>query len=235
MAEVIHVNYLLLPILNRFDIQLGFGDKTISEICAEQKINVDFFLEIINSFHDYNYFPQDRLQSFPLDLIIEYILKSHYYYINIKVPLIETTIITLSTSSDKLQNKYVQLIVKFFQEYKEELINHITDEEIRVYPYMLSVDKALRSGNIGKELVEKVKKNPIRIIESEHTNIEDKLFDLKNIIIKYLPPATNYSLSNTLLIELFRLEQDLNDHARIEDKVLVPKVEMLENQILQKL
>ncbi|MBA7528470.1 hypothetical protein ES705_20656 [subsurface metagenome] len=64
-----------------------------------------------------------------------------------------------------------------------------------------------------------------------HTNIEDKLYDLKNIIIKYLPPARDYTSSNALLFELFRLERDLNDHARIEDKVLVPKVQFLESQI----
>jgi len=81
MAEVIHSSYLLLPILERFDIQLGFGDKTINEVCSDYKVNVDFFLEIINSFHDHNYFPQAQLQTFPLKLIINYIQKSHRYYL----------------------------------------------------------------------------------------------------------------------------------------------------------
>ncbi len=59
-----------------------------------------------------------------------------------------------------------------------------------------------------------------------------KLFDLKNLIIKYLPPAKDYTLSNALLFEIFRLERDLNDHSRIEEKVLVPKMQLIEQQIL---
>ncbi|MBN1951178.1 MAG: LuxR family transcriptional regulator, partial [Bacteroidales bacterium] len=58
MAELIHQNYLLLPILNRFDIQLGFKDRTIREVCESEGINTDFFLVIVNSFHDHEYFPQ---------------------------------------------------------------------------------------------------------------------------------------------------------------------------------
>ena len=78
-----------------------------------------------------------------------------------------------------------------------------------------------------------VKKESIDIYADDHDNVEDKLFDLKNLIIKYLPPADDYTLSNSLLIELFRLEQDLNDHSRIEEKVLVPKMQLIEKQILE--
>ena len=31
LADIIHNNYLLLPIFNRFGIQLGFGDKTVDD------------------------------------------------------------------------------------------------------------------------------------------------------------------------------------------------------------
>ena len=65
MADLIHANYSLLPVFNRFDIQLGFGDKTVAEVCLHQGVNVNFFLEIINSFHDHDYFPQVHLQTFP--------------------------------------------------------------------------------------------------------------------------------------------------------------------------
>jgi regulator of cell morphogenesis and NO signaling len=42
MAEVIHNNYLLLPVINRFGIQLGFKDKTIEEICMEKALILHF-------------------------------------------------------------------------------------------------------------------------------------------------------------------------------------------------
>ena len=64
--------------------------------------------------------------------------------------------------------------------------------------------------------------------EDEHDNVEEKLFDLKNLIIKYLPAPKNELTSYKILLELFELEKDLREHARIEDMILVPKVEAME-------
>lgn len=232
MADVIHHNYLLLSVLNRFDIRLGFGDKTIEEVCNKQNVNVNFFLEIINSFHDQDYFPRSQLQAFPIKLIIDYIKKSHSYYLDFKMPQIERMIHAL-TEDATASKKQLELIEKFFSEYKEELIAHIQDEENRVYPYVLAIDNAFQSDCIEPSHVQMVTENSINFFADAHNNMEDKLYDLKNIIIKYIPPATDYTLTNSLLIELFRLERDLNDHARIEDKILVPKVQQVENEILK--
>ena len=50
MADVIHMNYFTLSMLNRFGIDLGFGDKTVEEVCNQKNIDSDFFLEIINAY-----------------------------------------------------------------------------------------------------------------------------------------------------------------------------------------
>ena len=234
MADIIHCNYLLLPILNRFDIQLGFGDKTVEEICREKSINTDFFLVIINSFHNHDYFPQTKLLEFPLSLIINYIIKSHSYYLSIKVPQIESLIDELCNKANPLQKKHLALLRKFFSEYKNELIEHIQDEEENVYPNVLKLDEVFNSDKINKSHIKIINDHPIDAYANGHNNVEEKLFDLKNIIIKYLPPAGDHALYNALLFELFRLERDLNDHARMEDKVLIPKVRMMEQEILRR-
>lgn len=232
MAEVIHTNYLLLPVLERFDIQLGFGDKTIDEVCAEHKVSSDFFLEIINSFNDHSYFPQAHLQTFPLNLIINYIQKSHNYYLNNKIPQIGILIQKQKELSYKKQKVQMELVGKFFHDYRQEILTHIQNEENEVFPYILTIDKAYSENRVDSSIVKLVNERSIKGFIDTHTNIEDKLYDLKNIIIKYLPPAKDHTISNAILFELFRLEQDLNDHARIEDKVLAPKVQYLESQIL---
>jgi regulator of cell morphogenesis and NO signaling len=232
LADIIHSNYLLLPVLNRFNVQLGFGDKTVDEVCTEQRLNTDFFLVIVNSFHDHDYFPLEQLVSFPINLIIDYVRKSHSYYLDFKVPQIEKLIQTLSANAAEEQKKQLKLIERFFSEYKTELVDHIREEENAVYPYVLSIDEAFRENRITPEHIHLIQQNSISIYAGKHDNVEDKLYDLKNILIKYLPPVDDYVLSNALLTELFRLEQDLNDHARIEDKVLFPKVQFIESKIL---
>lgn len=233
MADIIHLNYQLLPLLERFDIALGFGDKTVETVCQENKVNVDFFLEITNSYHDHNYFPRQNLQSFPVNLIIKYLQKTHSYYLDKKIPLIEHLIKELISSCKSDNKTNLRLVDQFFQGYKDELNYHIQREETRVQPYVLEIEVAFNSGKLTDSLWEKMNTYSIDDFEDEHDNMEDKLYDLKNIIIKYLPPIQNKDLCNKILSELFRLENDLNDHARIEDKVLVPKVRMMEKELLK--
>ena len=232
LVDVIHHNYLILPILNRFNIQLGFGNKTVKEICKDQDMHLQFFLEIVNSFLDEKYFPQSELQSFPLTYIIDYIKRSHIFYVDFKVPQIESLISDLLETASAENKQSYQLIQNFFLEYRSELLTHIEKEENNIHPYILKIDEAFQKNLITEELKQLVKKEPISLYAEDHDNVEDKLFDLKNLMIKYLPPSGNYKLSNAILFELFRLERDLGDHSRIEEKVLIPKVESMEKQIL---
>jgi regulator of cell morphogenesis and NO signaling len=228
MAEVIHLDYHLLPIISRFGIRLGFGEKTIEQICQEYGLDVGFVLMILNSYHDRDYFPRKHLQGFPVKLIIDYLRKSHEYYLSIKIPLIQKLLKQLWTKTDGIEEESLQLIDRFFNEYRHELTTHIQREEDKVYPYIFTIEEAFRTGKPTSELVALIRGYSIDDYENEHDNVEDKLYDLQNIIIKYLPPPLDMNLCHTILMEMFRLESDLYDHARIEDMVLVPKVRFME-------
>ena len=232
MVDLILENYQILPIINRFDINLGFEEKTIEQICKQKNINIDFFLEIVNAFHDKDYFPDNYLQKFSLKLIIDYLTKTHDFIINVKLEAIETLINKLLNSCRKNNKQKISLISTFFYEYKTELINHIKDENNTVYPYVLLLEKA--SVSKKNEFLEKLKNNNYSIEEyaREHSDVEEKLFDLKNIIIKYLPDSHNITLSNHIIFDLFELESDLINHQRLEEKVLIPKVRKMEKNLL---
>jgi len=234
MAEVIHLNYQLLPILSRFGLHLGFGEKTIEQLCSEHDIDMNFFLVILNAYHDKKFFPHRHLKGFPLSLIISYLRKSHEYFLTVKIPRIDRLLEKLSPGGDEATTGSLQLIHRFFDEYCQELSEHIRREEEKVYPYAFMVEEAFFSGNPRPGVLEVIREYSIDDYESEHDNVEDKLNDLQNIILKYLPPTLDLNLCHALLNEMFRLESDLNDHARIEDKVLVPKVKLMEKVLLEK-
>ena len=92
MADVIHKDYRLIPILARFGIKLGFGNQSVYEICQTEKVDTDFFLEIINFYHNPNYFPESQKLDFSADVVVEYLSNTHAYYLNSKIPQIELCI-----------------------------------------------------------------------------------------------------------------------------------------------
>jgi len=233
MADVIHHNYILLPVIDRFGISLGFGDATVEEICKKKSINMAFFLDIVNAYHDVNYFPETDLLSFSVNDIIEYLRKAHTHYLQKSVPKIETLINQLISDSS-IQKKQIELLKNFFIEYKNEITTHIQREETVVYPYAVEIAKAYDKNLLTEKLKLQMTEYSMLDYVNEHDNIEEKIYDLKNIIIKYLPPPENIDLCHEIIIQLFNLENDLNDHSRIEEKVLVPKITQMERSLKNK-
>ena len=112
-----------------------------------------------------------------------------------------------------------RLIDKFYDDYDNEVNSHFKYEEEVVFPYIEAVISN-RSGNAGAYRISKFEKN--------HSNINEKLNDLKNIIIKYLPEDVAMTLRYEILNDIYALESDLHRHALIENKLLIPLVEKTE-------
>jgi len=218
---LIRSNYNLLPVINRFGIMLGFKDKSIEELCEEKKINTEFFLAIVNTYHNEEYFPEDQFLSFSPVLIVQYLKKTHQYYIKYVLPKIETLLEQLVSGCES-NCKELDMIDAFYKKYKKELLLHIKEEEENVFPYVLNLIENKHSA---------LPKYTIHSFEKEHSNVDIKLNDLKNLIIKYLEPVYDENICNEFLISLLRFEKDIKDHARIEDKILIPQVNTIERDL----
>lgn len=233
MADLVHENYLLLPVINRFGISLGFGSKTVDEVCTANGINTAFFLEMINAYHNKDFFPEVNLQAFSLSLIVDYLKKTHGYFAQIKIPQIGDAINTLLDTACADNKDKILLVKALFDEYRTELLIHTGQEDREIYPYTLRVELEYQSEIPDAAFIESIRANSIRNYAEHHSNIDEKLLDIKNIIIKYLPPLTNSNLQNTILFDLFNLERELGAHTMLEEKVLVPKVLRMENELLE--
>ena len=222
MADIIMADQRAMVLMPRFGIEMGFGDKTVKQICHEKSIQLDFFLLMVNIFLHHHYFPNKKLKNVDVKLLLLYLANAHDYYIREKIPALQSQFRDLM---QVLSHPAKSQLDTFFNQYIQEVIEHIEYEEQVVFPYieklMMSLDAA------GKK---NVPDYGIREFEERHHNIEEKLSDLKNLLIKYFPPDNGRYRRIRILNELFDLEQDLINHARLEDKVLIPIVEDIEKQ-----
>lgn len=231
LSSVILQNYHLIPIISRFGINFGFGDKNTEQICTQYNIQTDFFLEIVNAFNDKDYKPYEKLCAMPLSLTVSYLLKSHYYYNNVKLPFIENLIDTLEWERrDDVNNKNV--LRNFFSQYRKEVTEHTANEEKEIYPYVIELEKNFNNiGSVLNSFEEKLKSKSIKDYADTHDELNSSLLDLKNIIIKYLHPAKNKDVTEQILLEIFKLEKDMTDHTELEDNVLIPVAEKMEAEL----
>lgn len=193
-------------------------------------LTLNFFSPLLMHFLDTDDNLSKRLQAHSVKNVVSYLLKTHSYYLERIIPEIENRINLLILHS-QLSKEEFMLVKNFFEEYKKELYSHISLEEESVYPYMVEIADAYHKKSLNIELKNKINSYPIISYEKEHSDIEAKLFDLKNILIKYLTTPNDSYLRNRVLIELFTLEQDLSDHARIENMVLVPQITAMETAL----
>jgi regulator of cell morphogenesis and NO signaling len=226
LADAIHRNYLLIPVINRFGISLGFGDKTIKEVCRAHRLNLEFFLAIINVFSEERYFPEKKLMTFSALTILGYLQKTHAYYRDTQVPIIEHHLQQLQECPGKHSND-IRIVRKFFLDYKRELLTHLNREETVTFPYVRKVYGLYRKPRVSMKRRVALGYS-METYSHEHNNVDEKLCDLKNILIKYLPGTVDHTARNAMICEVFRLERDIRDHTRIEDAILMPLVADME-------
>lgn len=227
LSKLIHANYFLLPVINRFGLRLGFKNKTVEEVCKEKGIDKNFFLAIVNTYSNEDYFPEKDLLQFPPELLVDYLRKTHKYYFTFLFPEVERRLKALLTGCIGTCDD-LQLINTFYNKYKMELSRHLEEEENKVFPYVIALVESTKK---GKPIPENFSQYRMQSREPEHNQVDQKIYDLKNIVIKYMEPSYNDDDGNAFLFAIFQFERDLIDHARIEDKILMPQVLEMEQKL----
>ncbi|NDW10291.1 LuxR C-terminal-related transcriptional regulator [Dysgonomonas sp. 520] len=124
LSEYINENLSLIPVINRFGIKLGLEDRTVEAICIDLRINVEFFLAILNTYLNEEYFPEKKLQEFDIELVMKYLKQTDVYYAHAQIPNIEKHLNAFIAMSDP-NNKQLDLIRKIFYKFKDELLSRI--------------------------------------------------------------------------------------------------------------
>jgi regulator of cell morphogenesis and NO signaling len=233
MYRVMLENLQLLPLLPRFSLKYGFGEKSVDEVCRDHGVNTDFFLEIANAYMDEMYVPGEGFSLFPLKTMVDYITSTHNYYKEIAIPMVEEKIFSLMEGSG-LSEKEVHLVTNFFNDYKEDFMDHLSQEEEQILPYVLELERQSEQDLPDPGFLEKLENYSISEFEKEHDRLEISLKHLSEFIIKYLPPGEDLHLCHEVLNDLAVLMKDLVDHAEVEDKILIPRVAELERKLRNK-
>jgi len=224
IAEVVLDNPRIILLLEHFNIYVPLHEKTIREISIENNLNFDLFLTFANLYNGISYtspvqFSFDEVQS-----IINFLKKSHTYYTEEMYPDIRNNIKQMFEVNNYEE---MALIDKFFKEYFKEVTVHLNYEDNVAFPYMKNLHEHLVK---GAPITEPVTYS-VKEYKEHHDDIEEKLNDLKNILVKYLPPKNDQKLRRRLFFNLSELENDLNIHAIIEDMILIPLVEQMEQYL----
>ncbi len=218
MITLIKDNYSVLQALGSFGINLGFGDKTVSEICEMNGVDTYTFLAVVNyTINHYSDFEDNEQIS--VSTLLHYLKASHTYYLDFQLPFIRRELQESISENDALG----RLIMKFYDEYAQEIRRHMKYEEKTLFPY---VESLLQGRPVSDYNIETFSKH--------HEQTDKKLRELKLLIIKYLPADAHHN--NQLMATLYDIynnEEWLRQHAEVEDYIFTPAIKRLERLTAQ--
>lgn len=218
MSSLICDNYSLLTVMSRFGLSLGFGDASVGEVCKSQNVDCATFLAVVNFIAE----ERDSIElpdDISVEALMDYLKRAHTYFLDFKLPAIRSKLVDALGGAS--HDQVAMLILKFFDEYVNEINEHMDYEDGCVFTYTMS----LLHGEKSDE------KFSIYEFAEKHEKAESKLTELKNIIIKYYPQKGDDNLMNDVLYDIYNCEADLALHSKIENFMFVPSVVALEKKI----
>ena len=216
MRDLIADNNLLLMALSRFGISLGFGDKSVAEVCSAGGVDCSTFLAVVNFISSK---PHEAYEV-KLPALMAYLKQAHVYFLEYLLPGIRRNLIEAISTNGAGDVSF--LILKFFDEYTAEVRRHMEYEDSTVFNYV----EALLSGTgLPQEQYN------IGTFEATHHPIAAKLQELKEILIGHFhAEGERVDLLNTALYDIITCERDLKTHCGVEDTLFVPAVRELEEE-----
>lgn len=217
MSYVISTDYKLLQVMSRFGLSLGFGDRTVSEVCENSGVDAQTFLEVVNFLAE-GTASKVSIDTLHIPTLMSYLKNAHTYFLDFKFPNIRRKLI--SSIDCSVNNEIAFLILKFFDAYVEGVRKHMQYENAKVFAYV----EGLLDNKLSKGY-------NIHVFATHHDDVEDKLKELKNIIITYYPTTADNNIFYSVLFDIYTTEEDLHNHNRVENLLFIPAVTQLEKEV----
>ena len=230
IGEIVAKDFRAASVFSKYKIDFCCkGDRTIEEVCEKKSINVDELNEKLqeamtdqNENIDYN--------SWPLDLLADYVEKTHHRYIREKSP-------SLFQFLNKVQKvhgeRHPELyeIFNLFSQSVEDLENHLQKEERILFPFIRKMVEAKNSGQPLEPAHFGSVENPIEMMKDDHSVEGERFRKIAELTQGYTPPqeaCNTYKVSFAMLDEF---EQNLHKHIHLENNILFPKAIKMEESM----
>jgi regulator of cell morphogenesis and NO signaling len=223
MAEIVLSHPRTLLLLEHLEIMLPIHSKSVSRLCKERNIREGLFITLAKLFMGDQIIDRSNIIMSDLPVIIMFLRNNHTYYHEI-YSNIQKSIQKLHQVNNDPE---IAMVDRFFQDYFAEVKEHLDYEDEIVFPYM----EALYLSMVNKKPMDFQTKYSVIEYKEHHNDIEEKLNDLMSLLIKYLPNKNDQQARRILFMALSEVDFDLNIHSRIEDQILIPLVEIAEDQL----
>ncbi|MDD2475468.1 MAG: iron-sulfur cluster repair di-iron protein [Dysgonamonadaceae bacterium] len=232
IGELVAKDYRAASVFKKYNIDFCCqGNRTINDACTEKKLDVVMVLNDLNAIGNTSNSAGIDFKSWPLDLLADYIEKTHHRYVEDKSPELIAYLKKICEVHGKNHTELFE-IKELMQQTIGNLAQHMKKEELILFPYITKMEKAKRTGELLKKPNFDSIQNPIIEMESEHSAEGDRFRDIETLSNNYTPPEDACNTYRVTFAMLKEFQDDLHLHIHLENNILFPKSILLEKQLL---
>lgn len=215
MSELLNLDFRLLGVSNRMGISFGFKGQSVEESCRNSGVDTLTFLLICRRYAFDGLMPgKELLTKVHIPDILNYLKRSHSYYMNIALKDLNHAIEKMTEPCDW---RLCQSIWDLYGTYRNELAAHFRYEEEEVFPYVESVLKHDFTQGFS-----------IREYGLSHSDVDCRLEKLEKMVMEEMPQTCDQQDIYKVLSIIYSLKDDLRMHTAVEDDILIPLISKLE-------
>ncbi|MEI2758169.1 MAG: iron-sulfur cluster repair di-iron protein [Bacteroidia bacterium] len=206
------------------------GNRTLEEVCKQKEMSVTNIIGELNQVSQQISAAQTDFNSWPLDLLADYIEKKHHRYVEEKIQEIKPYLDKICKVHGEHHPELYE-INQLFNDSAGELAMHMKKEELILFPAVRRMVKAQMQKTTPERPQFGSVNNPIKMMMHEHNNEGERFRKIEELSNKYNPPqdaCNTYRVSFAMLKEF---EDDLHLHIHLENNILFPKALELEKHI----
>lgn len=208
------------------------GNRTIEEACEKKGQDSETILNEINAVLNTKNDNTIDFKSWPLDLLADYIEKTHHRYVQDKTQILLPFLDKLCKVHGAAHPELFE-INELFKGCAGELAQHMKKEELILFPFIKKMVKA----TLQDELVEQphfgTVENPIAMMMHEHDAEGERFRKIASLTHNYTPPADACNTYKVTFAMLQEFEEDLHKHIHLENNILFPKAVELEQKFTE--
>ena len=234
IGEIVAENYHAAAVFEKHEIDYCCGGKkTLVAVCKERHLDLSKLLKEIEETTStvQMQLPSQNAAKWNLSFLINYIIETHHQYVKESIP----TLLRLTEKIAAVHGKNHPELIKvqsLFKTLSSELTVHLQKEEKVLFPYINRLLEAKALHTMPNTPAFKTIQHPLQVLEHEHDEAGAIMLEIRQLCHHYTPPADACTTYKVALSTLHEFETDLHLHVHLENNILFPKAQDLENELL---
>ncbi len=234
ISDIVRQDYRTADVFRKHGINYCCSGKvSLTEACAIKGVEVASVTKDLYA-ATRNVYVSNNLEygKWTADFLIDYIIHIHHDYLKKTLPALTVSVISFV---DGHKNKYPALVdvQNILDELSRLVEAHCMHEEQVIFPYIKHLEGMLKRKEVYANLFVRTLRKPLSNIGQEHKAICSLLERLRECTGNYQAPQNACTNHRVIYARLLEFENDVQQHAYLENEILFPKAIEMERQLLE--